>query len=197
MNRVINEGEIKIVFIHYLVRELPVIAILSALIYLPIFLLSRKRHGKKPMIRHLSVYGLIGTILSILFATIFIYGFNITYISEYRFLNLRPFVWIKETYAMGAKMMLEQLLMNIIMLVPLGFILPVVSKRFRKCWKTLLFIVIFVLGIETLQYFIGRSADVDDLIMNTLGGLIGYGIYAGLNNSCRNKVFWKRANDIQ
>jgi glycopeptide antibiotics resistance protein len=182
---------------YYLIGVLPVMAVLSALIYLPIYLLSRRRYGKKPVIRHLSIYCLIGTILSILFATIFIYGFDITYISEYRLLNLVPFVWIKETYAMGVKKMLEQLLMNVIMLIPLGFILPVVSKRLRKCWKTLLFIVIFVLSIEIFQYFVGRSADIDDLIMNTLGGLIGYGIYAGLNNCCRNKVFWKKANDIQ
>ena len=28
--------------------------------------------------------------------------------------------------------------------------------------------------IETMQYFIGRSADIDDVIMNTIGGLLGY-----------------------
>lgn len=31
--------------------------------------------------------------------------------------------------------------------------------------------------IEFVQYFIGRSCDIDDLTMNTLGGCIGYGVY--------------------
>lgn len=31
--------------------------------------------------------------------------------------------------------------------------------------------------IEILQYFIGRSADIDDLIMNTLGGILGWLIF--------------------
>jgi glycopeptide antibiotics resistance protein len=185
-----------LMFIYYLVMELPEIAILSVLIYFPIFIIYRMRCGKKPIIRYFSVYCLVSTLLIIVFATIFIYGFEITYLSKYRFLNLIPFIWIKETYAMGIEEMMKQLLMNIIMLIPLGFILPVVSSKLRKCWRTLLLIIIFVVCIETFQYFIGRSADIDDLIMNTLGGLIGYGIYVGINNCCRNKAFWKKANDI-
>lgn len=37
--------------------------------------------------------------------------------------------------------------------------------------------LIFSFSIEFIQYFIGRSADIDDLILNTLGGMLGFGVY--------------------
>ena len=33
-------------------------------------------------------------------------------------------------------------------------------------------------GIETVQYFIGRSADIDDLLLNVFGAVVGFGLYA-------------------
>ena len=33
-------------------------------------------------------------------------------------------------------------------------------------------------GIETVQYFIGRSADIDDLLLNLFGTVLGFGLYA-------------------
>jgi glycopeptide antibiotics resistance protein len=49
-----------------------------------------------------------------------------------------------------------------------------------------------IVCIETFQYFIGRSADVDDLIMNTIGGFIGYGIFALLNKCLNSKDLWQK-----
>jgi glycopeptide antibiotics resistance protein len=179
--------------LYYLIMVLPITAMISLLVYLPICLINRKKYGKRPFIRHLAIYAFIGIILSVLYATIFIYGFDITSNSEYRFLNLVPFIWVKETYAMGINKMIEQLLMNIIMIVPLGFIVPVVFKSLRKWWKTGINVMVFITCIEILQYFIGRSADVDDLIMNTFGGLIGYVLMAVFNKCFKNKAWWQKA----
>jgi glycopeptide antibiotics resistance protein len=98
---------------------------------------------------------------------------------------------------MGVQRMISQLVMNAIMLIPMGFMLPIVFKKMRKLYKTVLCVALFIVCVETVQYFIGRSADVDDLIMNTLGGMIGYAIYAVLNKILSNKSWWKNAKAIQ
>lgn len=63
---------------------------------------------------------------------------------------------------------------NVVMFLPLGFLPPLLWKGMRKFWK------IAVLGagssclIEFIQVFIDRSVDIDDVILNTAGVLLGY-----------------------
>lgn len=165
------------------------------MVYLPAFFIAKRKYGKRPLIRHLAIYVFIGVILSVLYATIFIYGFDISLNPEYHFLNLVPFIWVKETYAMGVNKMIDQLLMNIVMIVPLGFIFPVIFKSLRKWWKTGISVMAFITCIEIFQYFIGRSADIDDLIMNTFGGLLGYVLVSVINKCFKNKTWWLKVLD--
>ena len=92
-------------------------------------------------------------------------------------INVVPFGWIQETYQMGVARMIEQLLLNIAMFVPLGFLAPVCFPKFRKWRVCLIWLMGYSLTIEILQYFIGRSADIDDLIMNTLGAILGWMLF--------------------
>ncbi len=64
------------------------------------------------------------------------------------------------------------------MFVPMGMALPVLFKdKFNKLWKIVVFIVCFVFVVETIQFLTFRgSADIDDLVLNTIGCMIGYGI---------------------
>lgn len=98
---------------------------------------------------------------------------------------------------MGAGKMAEQLVLNLGMLIPMGFILPVVFNGMRKFPKTVVCVIILITAIETIQYFTGRSADVDDLIMNTLGSMIGYGIFALCNRLFGKKSWWQKAMNIE
>lgn len=66
-------------------------------------------------------------------------------------------------------------LLNIGMFVPLGILLPLIARPFRRWYWTLAAGAGTSLVIETLQYILQRgSADVDDLFCNTLGALLGY-----------------------
>ena len=62
---------------------------------------------------------------------------------------------------------------NIILFVPLGLGLPFI-------WREISFVKVLLLGascsflIEFIQAFIGRDGNIDDLLCNTAGGLIGY-----------------------
>lgn len=71
---------------------------------------------------------------------------------------------------------LRQIILNVIMMIPFGFMYPIQNKSFKK---TLLMTFLFSLTIELLQPIINaaRSSDITDLITNTVGGIIGYIFY--------------------
>lgn len=67
---------------------------------------------------------------------------------------------------------------NIIWFVPFGFLLPCLSKSFSTFPRVLLSGLFLSLVIEFLQYAFGTGiSEADDLILNTLGALIGYALY--------------------
>lgn len=66
--------------------------------------------------------------------------------------------------------------LNIVMFIPFGAFLPIYFKYFRKARRTVLAGFLMSLSIEVLQLFTFRATDVDDLMMNTIGALAGYGI---------------------
>ena len=63
------------------------------------------------------------------------------------------------------------------MFVPFGFMLPIMWNEFESFKKTVEAGFLFSLFIEITQMFNFRATDVDDLMMNTLGTVIGFGIY--------------------
>ena len=71
-------------------------------------------------------------------------------------------------------------LLNIIMMMPFGFMSALVWPSFRTLKKTVLTGFIFSLVIETSQLFNLRATTTDDLIMNTIGATTGYLIFKGL-----------------
>ncbi|HWS28848.1 MAG TPA: VanZ family protein [Clostridia bacterium] len=177
----------------YVVRVLPVIALFSLLIYLPIYFSKKRRLGKRPFVRHLVVYAFIGCCLSLLYLTVLWYYPYITFHPGYYMLNLEPFIWMREVYSMGAEKMFRQLAMNILMFVPYGLLLPMTFDKMKKLWKTALCVLFTTAAIETLQYFMGRSADVDDVIMNFTGGIAGYLLFLLLQAVLGEKRGWKNA----
>ncbi len=74
--------------------------------------------------------------------------------------------------------MLVNIIGNIAMFIPSGIVFPVIYKKLNSFWKVAGAGVLLSLCIEILQLpFSVRASDVDDLILNTAGVIIGYGIY--------------------
>ena len=65
-------------------------------------------------------------------------------------------------------------LLNVLLFVPLGFFLPLFWKKFSAFGYTLLFGFCTSLLIELLQIFTFRATDVNDLMTNTVGTVLGY-----------------------
>ena len=81
---------------------------------------------------------------------------------------------------------------NIALFVPFGFLFPFVSekrnfKRSVNFFVTLLVTVLFCILIEGIQLVSKVGVfDVDDIIMNTFGSVVGYGLYRIVRKPGRN-----------
>ena len=75
--------------------------------------------------------------------------------------------------------------LNIVMLVPFGFFLPLMRKDFDDPLKVTLMGAAFSLFIELAQLFNYRVTDIDDVIMNTMGAFFGYLLFQLFRNKIR------------
>ena len=67
---------------------------------------------------------------------------------------------------------------NIIMFIPLGFLLPRVFSRLTSLPRVLLITAMLITAVEIIQLFtLVGSCDIDDLILNVIGSAIGYAIH--------------------
>lgn len=64
--------------------------------------------------------------------------------------------------------------LNIILFIPMGFLLPSIWKEYRSVKKTVFMGFALSVTIEVLQIFTFRLTDIDDLITNTIGTVLGY-----------------------
>ena len=69
---------------------------------------------------------------------------------------------------------LKQVFLNILLFVPFGLLVGLIKPSGRNI---LIISLIISVTIEVLQYYNGRFADIDDIIWNVSGALIGYLIY--------------------
>ena len=91
-------------------------------------------------------------------------------------INPVPLVYLLDYLIVGEAVL--NVVGNTAMFVPVGIIWPAVFKKLDSHKKVIVAGVGFSLSIEILQLpFFDRVTDIDDLILNSAGFLIGYGIY--------------------
>jgi len=94
-----------------------------------------------------------------------------------RSINLIPFHSIMEYISGGSanirKFAFSNVVGNIVIFIPLGVYLSLLKKN-KRVTTNLLFIFLVSLFVEVIQGLLGiGAADIDDIILNCLGGLIG------------------------
>ena len=89
--------------------------------------------------------------------------------------NFIPFKEVTR-YRVGSNLFYKNVVGNILLFMPYGFF---ASYYLRLDKKRLAFLLIFIvsLAIECVQLLIGRCFDVDDILLNLLGGMVGFFIY--------------------
>lgn len=157
-----------------------------ALLLVEIVLFIMKVRGKRKIL-----VGLFVVYITLAFSvTLFPIPFQETFSSGYSH-NFIPLNSIISSIKAGLKPVLTSVAGNIIITMPFGFLITMMRKN--KCFlPTFIFIISFSLLIELLQFVIGimigywyRNIDVDDLILNTVGGVLGWGIYKITPNKLR------------
>ena len=98
---------------------------------------------------------------------------------NYGGINLIPF---KEMfrYEIGSYKFMKNIIGNILLFIPYGFFSSYYLNN-RKIGTNILLCLIATFCIESIQYYIGRVFDVDDIILNVLGGFIGCLLYIALS----------------
>ena len=76
---------------------------------------------------------------------------------------------------------------NVVMFLPLGLLPPLLWRKLRHLWATVGLSAAVSCLIEFLQLFLERAVDVDDVILNTLGGLLGYLLFCFLPKTWKNR----------
>ena len=94
--------------------------------------------------------------------------------------NFIPFKEIMR-YKITNRLFIKNVLGNMIMFLPFGFFTSLYLKS-EKITLPLLLTLIASLSIEIVQMIIGRVFDVDDIILNLIGGVLGYFIYSIFRN---------------
>ena len=89
--------------------------------------------------------------------------------------NFIPFKEILR-YRIDSSLFYRNVIGNILLFVPFGYLISYYIKK-PKYYVTLILTFITSLSTEIIQMYIGRSFDIDDIILNFVGGLIGYFIY--------------------
>ena len=93
--------------------------------------------------------------------------------------NLVPFTEIFR-YEIGSPAFWMNVLGNIVIFITFGYLISTYIKP-KKILTILIVSVITSATVESVQLCIGRSFDIDDIILNSLGAIIGFLIYVALN----------------
>ena len=108
--------------------------------------------------------------------------------------NLIPFAEIFR-YKLGDRLFIKNVMGNVLLFMPYGFFASLFAETKKMCHAIILIASASVL-IELTQMAIGRIFDVDDIILNVIGGMFGYYIYISLDkigglapNVFKSKVF--------
>ena len=101
--------------------------------------------------------------------------------------NLTPFrtigMYIKYFRSFNIEIWLTNLLGNVVVFMPLGILLPIIYRKARGFFSILLITMITSFIVECTQLVLRvGSFDIDDIILNTLGGIIGYLTYKLFSN---------------
>ena len=90
--------------------------------------------------------------------------------------NFVPFKEIFR-YKLSSKLFYRNVIGNIVLFIPFGYFTSYYVKLNKKWYIALIITLITSLTIETIQMGIGRSFDIDDILLNVIGGIIGYLCY--------------------
>lgn len=179
----------------------PILTVLS--FALPVWLIGRalflkhqKAIGKVVVTSHevtLLVFVMyIASVLAITISPASILGFNagkapivnvVPVINNYKYF----ITTLAEPDGISTGYAIENIIGNLLLFLPLGIFLPILNPKFKRLKNVLLLCFFCSLSIESIQYGLRqlgtfRTVDIDDVILNTIGGSLGWLFYFTIIN---------------
>lgn len=164
-----------------LLKDFSLLAILVIILLIIIFLFSYKLiykkilHGKKEIkLKSLILPFIFTGYLIILLGATFL-NRNQVYFGN---INLHLFSSYKEAYISGLSSNWRNIILNILLFVPMGFLIPLLNKKLRKPYITIGIGFLISLLIEIIQAIAHIGiCELDDIFNNTIGTVIGYCLF--------------------
>ena len=130
----------------------------------------------------------IGYTLILVWILLFKMSFSIDELYKSRSINIIPFMG---SVIVNGRIYISEIINNIIVFVPVGIYICMLKENWSILRK--ISVGFFIsLGIEVLQFILAIGAtDITDLIGNTLGGIVGIGVFYLFS-----KVFKNKTNNI-
>jgi len=181
------------------IRDVVIFFIIFCYLILRAIIIALKIKNNKTFVWYKELIGLLLVLYTLMVISVTLFPLYIIPHGKFQFpywsINYIPFISIiRDINEVGIAYSGDTLFMiklivrnvggNIVMFMPLGFLVPVI-REYCKRFKNILMIGLIVsLGIETLQFVenllrisLGRIIDIDDVICNVLGTILGYLIY--------------------
>lgn len=97
--------------------------------------------------------------------------------------NLIPF---KEMfrYEIGSRLFFKNVIGNLLMFIPFGFFTSYILREIKLKWVFIITLIVSI-TIELTQSQIGRIFDIDDVILNVIGGCLGYYCFSFIYCICK------------
>lgn len=146
-----------------------------------LFMWKKYKEGKATKVQALSLAAVFVYMFLVLASTVLSRSTRETYTYQ-----LELF-WSYRAWMAGSTIALWEIISNILMMMPYGFLLPL--ARGKKCAKmTILSGLGCSICIEILQLVLKRGLfEFDDMFHNTLGAALGYAVYRGITSQVKSK----------
>ncbi|MBR6309260.1 MAG: VanZ family protein [Lachnospiraceae bacterium] len=167
--------------VYYMAREYLFIGGILAVLIIVSFLVIRHFHAKRNGTTHRKINGkrLFWWLVFLCYIFVVIGATMLSRGSNYEYETISPlFFSYKNAWNSWSVTEWRNIILNICMFVPFGLLLPMGIKWFRKFYKTYAAGFLFSLLIELSQrIFKVGIFEPDDLLDNTLGAAIGFGLF--------------------
>ena len=170
--------------------------VLALLVVLPVFGWSRRaRPGQRRTWLELTAIVYLGLLFSLTFFPLPLPPYSVE--PGCSFVYIIPFstIWPAIQTHLGS-VEWQFLAGNVLAFVPVGVLVPLLRPADRRPWLTVLLVgfglsLLIELGQLAVSLMVGfayRQADVDDLLVNTLGAVAGYALFVGVQVLLRSRT---------
>lgn len=181
------------------IGEIVIVLVILCYLILRAIIFVLKMKNKKTFIWYKEIIGFLLVLYSLMVISVTLFPLYITPHGKFQFpywsINYIPLISIMRAindvgiaYSGDTLFMIKLIVRNvggnIVMFMPLGFLVPVIWKDCKRFKKILMIGFSVSLSIESLQFVenllgvgFGRIIDIDDVICNVFGTILGYLIY--------------------